>query len=47
MSRSGRHQHITALSQYPTVELASLAQQVKQSSGPGDLPKIQGQPAGQ
>jgi len=27
-----------------TVELASQAQQVKQSSGPNDLPKIQGQP---
>jgi flagellar motility protein MotE (MotC chaperone) len=31
--------------QHLTVELASQAQQVKQSSGPGDLPKIQGQPA--
>jgi flagellar motility protein MotE (MotC chaperone) len=30
--------------QHLTVELASQAQQVKQSSGPGDLPKIQGQP---
>jgi flagellar motility protein MotE (MotC chaperone) len=30
-----------------TVELASQAQQVKQSNSPGDLPKIQGQPAGQ
>jgi flagellar motility protein MotE (MotC chaperone) len=30
-----------------TVELASQAQQVKQSSGPNDLPKIQGQPTGQ
>jgi flagellar motility protein MotE (MotC chaperone) len=27
-----------------TVELASQAQQVKQSNSPGDLPKIQGQP---
>ena len=33
--------------QHLTVELASQAQQVKQSSGPGDLPKIQGQPTGQ
>jgi len=30
-----------------TVELASQAQQVKQSGSPGDLPKIQGQPTGQ
>jgi flagellar motility protein MotE (MotC chaperone) len=33
--------------QHLTVELASQAQQVKQSNSPGDLPKIQGQPAGQ
>ena len=33
--------------QHLTVELASQAQQVKQSDSPGDLPKIQGQPAGQ
>jgi len=31
--------------QHLTVELASQAQQVKQASGPNDLPKIQGQPA--
>ena len=31
--------------QHLTVELASQAQQVKQSGSPGDLPKIQGQPA--
>ena len=31
--------------QHLTVELASQAQQVKQSNSPGDLPKIQGQPA--
>jgi flagellar motility protein MotE (MotC chaperone) len=30
--------------QHLTVELASQAQQVKQSNSPGDLPKIQGQP---
>jgi flagellar motility protein MotE (MotC chaperone) len=30
--------------QHLTVELASQAQQVKQSGSPGDLPKIQGQP---
>jgi hypothetical protein len=30
--------------QHLTVELASQAQQVKQANGPGDLPKIQGQP---
>jgi hypothetical protein len=30
--------------QHLTVELASKAQQVKQSSDPGALPKIQGQP---
>ena len=30
-----------------TVELASQAQEVKQSSDPNALPKIQGQPAGQ
>jgi flagellar motility protein MotE (MotC chaperone) len=33
--------------QHLTVELASQAQQVKQSNSPGDLPKIQGQPTGQ
>ena len=33
--------------QHLTVELASQAQQVKQANGPNDLPKIQGQPAGQ
>ena len=31
--------------QHLTVELASQAQQVKQSNSPGDLPKIQGHPA--
>jgi flagellar motility protein MotE (MotC chaperone) len=33
--------------QHLTVELASEAQQVKQSNNPNDLPKIEGQPAGQ
>ena len=33
--------------QHLTVELASQAQEVKQSDDPNALPKIQGQPTGQ